>query len=144
MDILKLRLAHWLLRVSWRIHLIAEYLVESERRAPRANSRKAIVACVLFMLPLAGCINVRTELTPVNAMVEPRLTGEDCTLMFLGFSFGTNRYSEAVTHAGLPSYASYDPGNHRATIQRVHSTTLHFWQFGSLVGEQCLEVRGES
>lgn len=100
---------------------------------------KAILTAALTIM-LTGCINITTELRPVNEAVKPVLKGHDCTTIAFGIGLGTNRMSEALR----TGYAQDDEFEHAPrAIRTIHSVTLTDTAFLNLGGSRCLEVTGE-
>jgi hypothetical protein len=81
------------------------------------------------LLTLPSCIDIATQLQPVNMDVKPAIEASTCRPIILGLGFGTNRWADAIN-------------NGRSAIHRIHSVELR----QTLVlgfGAHCLEIRGE-
>jgi len=87
--------------------------------------------CCVTALLLQGCINIGTELAPLNTAVKPMTEGSDCSYVVFGFGFGTNTMAMAMANAEPP-------------IVKVRQSMLRDWSFLNLVAARCLEVTGES
>ncbi len=87
-----------------------------------------LLTCLL-LLALSGCIDIGTQLQPVNEDVKPIITGSACRPILLGLGFGRNLWAEAMK-------------GDRSVIHRIRSVELR----QTLVlgfGAHCLEIIGE-
>lgn len=96
-----------------------------------------------FLAPLllTGCINITTELQPVNSNVKPTAKGLDCVPIVLGMGFGTNRIDTAARSGYMGSDRFDNNGN--APIRNIHSIRQTDFALFNLIGHRCLEVTGE-
>lgn len=95
----------------------------------------------LVMLCQAGCINISTELQPVNPDVQAALFGSDCVPIVLGFGVGTNTFEAALRNGRLPEEhleQRYQP----KTIRTIHSILFSERSFLGF-GDRCLDITGE-
>jgi hypothetical protein len=105
-----------------------------------------IIPAFLFLMFLAGCINITNELQPSNQEVNAVLIGEDCTPIVLGMGLGTNTIESAKKDGRVLG----DPGefrsriklNDRTAISRVRTIQMTDFYI-LLVGSSCIQVIGE-
>ena len=98
-----------------------------------------IMLAVLIM-ELAGCIDISTELQPVNPDVQAALFGSDCVPIVLGFGAGTNRFEAALQNGRLPEEQS-EPRYTPKTIRHVRSVMFSERAFLGF-GDRCLDITG--
>ncbi len=86
----------------------------------------------VFLLVLAGCIDITTNITPENPSVKPMVEGRRCSYVILGlFGAGTNSIEDAMMSAEPP-------------IQKVRVARINAWAYFPLpFSAVCLEVVGE-
>ncbi len=101
------------------------------------------VALFLTASLIIGCVNITTDLTPVNPDVQAILVGRDCSYIVLGFGFGHNTVANAQrenTWLAEERFEGFQRASTPITKIRVISleeTTM--WLFG----ERCVKVTGE-
>jgi hypothetical protein len=101
----------------------------------------------LAMVLLGGCINISTQLQPINESVKADKTGSDCTWIFLGLGFGSLSVERAMMQETIVSADRADrPEMIRRIrtpyITKIHSIALQDWT-ALIVGERCIVVTGE-
>jgi hypothetical protein len=98
---------------------------------------------ILFLaLLIAGCVDISTDLQPVNPSVNPVLMGEDCVQIILGFGFGHNTVEGAQKNVHPVDKSRYMTYANVSPITKIRVITL-YESYGLVGGERCLQVVGE-
>ena len=100
-----------------------------------------IVAVVLLVVLMTGCIMIDMDLQMPNEAVQPTLHGSDCVPIILGFGIGTIHLQQALVSE--KRFADPTRGSVRGPrIRKIHS--LQMTDVAGLgFGERCLKVTGE-
>lgn len=91
---------------------------------------------------LTGCIDIETDLLPVDTSVQPVVVGRDCTPIVLGFGFGHNTIEQAKRTDLKRSGDEFDGMDVTTPITKVRVASLEEFNL-VLAGVRCLKVVGE-
>jgi hypothetical protein len=99
------------------------------------------LAFVLTAGLLTGCVDIETDLLPVDASVQPLLVGRDCSPIVLGFGFGHNTVEQAK-RTDLQRASDEFEGTITTPITKIRVISLEEFNL-VLAGVRCLKVIGE-
>lgn len=101
-----------------------------------------LMVAALFTLP--GCINMTTNLQPIDQTVRAVVQGHDCIPIIFGIGIGANTVEQAkIADLHRATESRLDERVPVTTpITRVRSVALTDMQF-LMFGERCLDVEGE-
>ena len=100
------------------------------------------LTCVLTTTLLTACVDIETDLLPVDTSVEPVLVGRDCSPIVLGFGFGHNTVEQASRTDLKRAADEFEGMNITTPITKVRVITLEEFSM-VLAGVRCLKVIGE-
>ena len=106
--------------------------------------RRLIAFLLLAAFALSGCINIETQLQPINADIKALANGKDCSLIFAGLGYGVNSVEQAMKNglSGMSDRATYSQPALRMPITKIRS--LSMTEMNVLIfGERCVKVVGE-
>jgi hypothetical protein len=110
---------------------------------PRLTLRSVLpLACVLTVSLLTACVDIETDLLPVDTSVESVLVGRDCIPIVLGFGFGHNTVEQAKRTDLKRAADEFDGMNITTPITKVRLLSLEEF-YMVLAGVRCLKVVGE-
>ena len=98
--------------------------------------------CVLTTSLLTACVDIETDLLPVDTSVEPVLVGRDCSPIVLGFGFGHNTVEQASRTDLKRASDEFEGMNITTPITKVRVISLEEFSM-VLAGVRCLKVIGE-
>ncbi len=91
---------------------------------------------------VTGCIDIETDLLPVDTSVQPVLVGRDCTPIVLGFGFGHNTVEQAKRNDLKRSGDEFEGMDITTPITKIRVVSLEEFNL-VLAGVRCLKVVGE-
>lgn len=99
---------------------------------------------ILFgLLLLAGCIDIKTQLQPINPSVQDIVTGEDCSPIIFGLGFGTNTVEKAMANGLIARNPERPEHFDHLAVTCIRSIALYEGQFLMFGGNRCIIVTGE-
>jgi hypothetical protein len=101
-----------------------------------------LLTCVLTTNLLTACVDIETDLLPVDTSVEPVLVGRDCSPIVLGFGFGHNTVEQARRTDLKHAADEFEGMNITTPITKVRVISLEEFSM-VLAGVRCVKVIGE-
>jgi hypothetical protein len=97
---------------------------------------------LLLTYLLTACVDIETDLLPVDTSVEPVLVGRDCSPIVLGFGFGHNTVEQARRTDLKHAADEFEGMNITTPITKIRVISLEEFSM-VLAGVRCVKVIGE-